>query len=107
MYTSTAYGLIIESETSLLASVKHDGKPDVVVVLENFKKYSIEKQENQKYLTGKLPGVGKFLIRNGQEIIVEPEVGISENVLRPCILGSAMVVLLQQRGFLVLHASMD
>ncbi|NJK56498.1 MAG: serine kinase [Pleurocapsa sp. SU_5_0] len=56
-------------------------------------------------MLGNLLGVGRFLIKNGREIIVDPEKGINEDVLRPCILGSAMVVLLQQRGFLVLHAS--
>ncbi|PSB09541.1 hypothetical protein C7B62_12675 [Pleurocapsa sp. CCALA 161] len=105
MHTSTAYGLIIKSETTLLASVKHDGKPDVIVTIKNLKKYSLNYFKDQNHLLGKLPGVGEFLIRNGQEIIINPEVGISENVLCPCILGSAMVVLLQQRGFLVLHAS--
>ena len=49
--------------------------------------------------------VGSFSVRNGCEIIVEPAPGVEERVLRLFILGSALAVLLQQRGRLVLHAS--
>jgi hypothetical protein len=50
-------------------------------------------------------GVGAFRIRNGREIVVEPEPGVAQSVVRLSLLGPALAVLLHQRGFLVLHAS--
>lgn len=51
------------------------------------------------------PGVGRCLIRAGREIVVLPEVGVSEEVLRLHLLGSAFGVLLHQRGLCPFHAS--
>lgn len=48
---------------------------------------------------------GAFLVRGGREIIVDPIPGVEERVLRICILGPALGVLLHQRGYFVLHAS--
>lgn len=50
-------------------------------------------------------GTGRYLIRGGEEIIVEPEEGASERNLRLFLLGSAFGVLCQQRGLLLLHAN--
>ncbi|MDP9243029.1 MAG: serine kinase, partial [Actinomycetota bacterium] len=50
-------------------------------------------------------GVGAFRIRGGREIVVEPEPGVDEAIVRLSLLGPALAVLLHQRGFLVLHAS--
>ena len=50
-------------------------------------------------------GVGKFLVRGGREITVEPHPGVEERVLRLFLLGPALGILLHQRGSLVLHAS--
>lgn len=49
--------------------------------------------------------VGRFLIREGREIIVEPSREADDSTLRLFLLGPAVGVLLHQRGFLVLHAS--
>lgn len=48
---------------------------------------------------------GCFLVRSGQEIIVEPVSDATEQVLRLCLLGPVLGALLHQRGMLVLHAS--
>jgi hypothetical protein len=48
---------------------------------------------------------GSFLVRGGREIIVDPLPGVDERILRLCILGPALGVLLHQRRQLVLHAS--
>lgn len=48
---------------------------------------------------------GAFLVRGGREIVVDPLPGVEERVLRLCILGPALGVLLRQRGRVVLHAS--
>jgi hypothetical protein len=50
-------------------------------------------------------GEGRFLVRGGREIIVEPAPGVDERVLRSVLLGVALGVLLHQRGLLTLHAS--
>jgi hypothetical protein len=49
--------------------------------------------------------IGTFLIRDGREIIVEPEPDVDESVLRLFILGPSLGVLLHQRRVLALHAS--
>jgi len=52
-----------------------------------------------------VPAVAAFLIRNGNEIIVQPEPGIDEASVRVFLLGSAMGVLMFQRQHLVLHGN--
>lgn len=50
--------------------------------------------------------VGAFLIRDGCEIIIDPSPGVEESLLRLFILGTALAMLLHQRGeTVVLHAS--
>ena len=50
-------------------------------------------------------GIGKFLVQDGKEIIIEPFPGVEERLIRLPLLGTVLAVLLYQRGFLVLHAS--
>jgi hypothetical protein len=50
-------------------------------------------------------GVGRFRVTDGREILVEPEPDAEPSLLRVCLLGPAMAVLLHQREQLVLHAS--
>lgn len=64
---------------------------------------AFESNENEILL--KMKTVGNFLIRNGNEIIIQKEDSISEDVLRLYLFGSAIGALLQQRGYLTLHAS--
>lgn len=49
--------------------------------------------------------VGRFCIRDGREIVVDPDPAASERNVRLFLLGSAMGVLLHQRGALPLHAN--
>lgn len=49
--------------------------------------------------------VGKILVRRGAEVIVEPDRSCCEEDLQPFLTGPVLSVLLQQRGFFVLHAS--
>src|SRR4051812_10193036 len=53
----------------------------------------------------RVPEVGRFLVREGREIIVEPAQGASERNVRLFLLGSALGALLHQRGLLPLHAN--
>ena len=51
------------------------------------------------------PGVGRFVVRHGREIVVHPAPDASEQVLKLFLLGPVLAVVLHQRGCLVLHAS--
>lgn len=52
-----------------------------------------------------VPEVGRYLIREGREVVVEAAAGASERNLRLFLLGSAFGALLHQRGLLPLHAN--
>jgi hypothetical protein len=52
-----------------------------------------------------LDKVGTFLIRNGSEVLVDPEPGVPDDDLQPFLTGPVMAILLHQRGLLVLHSS--
>jgi hypothetical protein len=49
--------------------------------------------------------VGAFLVRHGREIVIDPAPGVEERLLRLSLLGPALALLLHQRGFLIVHAS--
>lgn len=59
---------------------------------------------NEAFLL-EIDGVGRYLIRHGNEIIIEPHPDVTEEEILLFLLGSAFGALLNQRGFLVLHAS--
>jgi hypothetical protein len=52
-----------------------------------------------------VPEVGRYLIRVGREIVVDPAAGACERSLRLFLLGSAFGALLHQRGMVPLHAN--
>jgi hypothetical protein len=52
-----------------------------------------------------VPQVGRYLIRGGREIMVDPDPKASERNVRLYLLGSALGALLHQRGLLPLHAN--
>jgi hypothetical protein len=49
--------------------------------------------------------VGRYLIRDGRQILIDPAEGASERNVRLFLLGSAIGALLHQRGLLPLHAN--
>lgn len=51
------------------------------------------------------PDVGRFWLRLGREVEIEPLLGVSEATLRAFLLGPVLASVLHQRGFLMLHAS--
>ncbi|AXQ29307.1 hypothetical protein D0B54_11665 [Solimonas sp. K1W22B-7] len=52
-----------------------------------------------------LPGIGRFHVRDGAEIMIEPAAGIAQGHLRVFLLNLVFGLLLLQRGELVLHAA--
>jgi hypothetical protein len=109
MYVCKAYGLRVGSDFRLLEPFNQrssfDSQPDVVVRMGLRKGAEADFWPGDPSFSGYLPEIGQFWILDGKEIIVEPNANVDEKMLRSCILGSAFSVLLQQRGFLVLHAS--
>ena len=53
----------------------------------------------------KLPGVARFLVTDGREIVIDPHPGVSDRQLRLFLLGSVLGILCHQRGPLLLHAN--
>ncbi|MEA3052166.1 MAG: hypothetical protein QOG72_1069 [Sphingomonadales bacterium] len=52
-----------------------------------------------------VPPVGRFFARGGRDMLVEPAAGASARNLRLFLLGSALAVIVHQRGLLPLHAN--
>jgi hypothetical protein len=52
-----------------------------------------------------MPGIGTFLVRDGREVLVDPDPDGNEALLQLALLGPVLAALLHQRGDLVLHAS--
>lgn len=48
---------------------------------------------------------GRFLVRAGREVVIEPVSGVDPALLALPLQGAVLAVMLQQRGFLVLHGS--
>ncbi len=117
MYSYHAYGLTICSELALPElTVSEDSPvedfPDVEIRLAAADQAPVQAVRNRPYLTVtsnqallSVEEAGTFIIRDGREILVIPEAGVDERLLRRYLCGTVMGILLDQLGFLVLHAS--
>jgi hypothetical protein len=113
MYYHFAYGLTICSSISLPEVVAvPETKPDVIIRVGQIGSYPQRASCSGGYFClapGEAffywDGVGAFLVRHGQEIIVDPLLGVSEDIIRLPLLGMVLSAVLQQRGILGLHAS--
>lgn len=107
------FGLRIRSEISLpdLLPVTEPRHADVCIALgpvatiaaDAPSVWGLAMRDEEAVLT--VEGVGRFSIRDGSSIVVEPEPETSERNLRLYLLGSAFGALLHQRGLLPLHAN--
>ena len=100
-----AYKLRIASELSLPKLVETEGKPDVIIKLGKIDDKFAVPHNGRNNCRCSLPGIGKFLIQDGREILVSPESGVKADRLGMMLIGPALCIILRQRGFLVLHAS--
>jgi hypothetical protein len=113
LYYYRAFGLAIRSELQLPELIEgRAGKYDVDILFprpdgsgspDRLSKTShrvTDKEDQFSY-----PGIGSFLIRAGQQILIDPALGVDEGTLRLFLLGQVLGTLAFLRGFLVLHGS--
>ncbi|WP_414544528.1 hypothetical protein [Nostoc sp. CCY0012] len=100
-----AFNLYIASEIQLPELIESEGKPDVIVRLGKLDDTTAKEFDLGNNFQGTVAEVGRFLIYQGQEIVIDPLPGVDESLLRTILLGPILCVLLRQRGLLVLHAS--
>jgi hypothetical protein len=106
--TYRLFGLDLSSEIDLagLAPAVESGAPDVEIAfgpVPPSDHAGYRATEDGTLLT--VAKVGRYLIRDGREILIDPAPGASERNVRLFLLGSAIGALLHQRGLLPLHAN--
>lgn len=102
------FGLTVRSDLDLpeLRVVDEAAAPDVTIALGSIPDSSgpgFHPRDGGALLA--IEGIAGFLVTAGDSIIVDPEPGAHERNIRLYLLGSAMGLLLHQRGLLPLHAN--
>jgi hypothetical protein len=103
MYRYSGFSLTIDSELELPELCAGHDDPDVVIRLG-----SVPCREQPATIQDEVvprPGLGRFRITGGREIVVDPNPGADAGLLRHWLTGKLMAQLLRQRGCLPLHAS--
>ncbi|MEJ5198969.1 MAG: serine kinase [Anaerolineae bacterium] len=109
-----AYGLLLDSALALPELPRASGAPDVRIRLAAVTEPAppLSAQSPYGWLRAEAGRavihwneIATFLVQDGCEIVVDPAPGVAEELLRAYLLGSALGTLLQQRGWLALHAS--
>lgn len=112
MFNYTAYGLNISSEFYISPPSNVNRDPDVLILKKkiNFPN-DVNEGANFDFLTNKKgiylfwKDIGNFTVRNGSEILVDPVSTLDPHFLSEYIRGLPMGLILNQRGYFVLHAS--
>jgi hypothetical protein len=112
LFRYTAFGLGIQSFLPLPELISEEREPDVEVRLgcvDAFDLHTIDEERSFKATAEEayyfFAGVGKFLVRRGREVIVEPSPDADLQAIRLCLLGPIIALILHQQGKLILHAS--
>jgi hypothetical protein len=111
LFYYTGYGLGICSNLELPELLGGDRTVDIGIFTAHAKSIKlIPPASTSTYVSSReawliFKDIGTVLVRNGNEILIETIPGADPKVIRLCILGPALAILLHQREFLVLHAS--
>jgi hypothetical protein len=105
----SAFGLTIASDLPLVDLLPGSGAPDVIVSItgrtEGTPSDSWSVVASPGLASGTAPGAGRFVVREGREITLEPYADADARALRLAVVGPLLGVILTQRGHFVLHAS--
>lgn len=109
----SAYGLVFKSELDLPEfSTSEKSVADVVIRFGTISDQLPDQtstgplfQLNPTQLRYALPGVAAYWVRNGSEIIVEPNAGTDESTIRLFLYHAVLAALFHQRKIIPLHAS--
>jgi hypothetical protein len=103
---------IPEMLTADVSDPHRGSAPDVVITVADFPDELSEPlgssavhEVNADALLLRVAGVGRYLVRNGREILIDPDPAATAHDVRVYLLGTCLGALLHQRGLLVLHAS--
>lgn len=113
MYSYFAYGLGIHSNIAIPEFMPTESQCDVQIKLDKNNPIPIEVSDDYHHLLKITPEeaflfdrkVGTFIIRNGCEITIYPQVDADDSRIRLYLVGTIMSILLYQRGLFVLHGS--
>jgi hypothetical protein len=107
-----AASIPIPEMISIDADQDREYTPDVVIaegdfpdVLPDALASSAVHEVNAESLLLRVAGVGRYLVREGREILIDPDPAATAHDVRVYLLGTCLGVLLHQRGLLILHAS--
>jgi hypothetical protein len=107
-------GLAVASEIELPGAIpaQHAGTADVMVRaapvpanLDDADKKGVTWQIAGDQFLFQVPGVARFLLSAGREILFEPASGVAAGDVSIFLIGTVFGILLHQRGEIVLHAS--
>jgi len=113
-YYYSAYGLILQSQLllpCLPASVNDIALPNQVRIiygsvaqegLDNPIIKTVTSQATKTQFWLNIPAIARFLVSDGQHIIIDPMAGIDEDSIRVFLLSTCLEILLKQRNILIL-----
>ena len=113
MYHYTAFGLQITSEPELPGLMPGTGIPDVTIrfgevpehLSEPMKGKGVAYELNEGSFLLRVPGVARFLVSQGNEIVIDRASGTDDVDLSLFTINTPIGALLYQRGYLPMHAS--
>ena len=113
----TIYGLTLESEVEIPEALpaRKAAAPHARVAVGSVSPYGLDgdwghplgpfAQASCAAVWFHVPGVARFLVTGGEQVLIDPHPGIDQGSIRLFLLGSALGALCFQRGLTVLHGS--